>query len=84
MVGVVVGVVGRAHGVHGEVAVDVRTDEPERRFASGQRLRAEDRPATFTVRSSRDHSGRLLVRFEESWVPEHPVGDSAAGGEDRT
>ena len=26
----------------------------------------------------------LLVRFEESWVPEHPVGDSAAGVEDRT
>lgn len=32
---VTVGVVGRAHGVHGELYVDARTDEPERRFAPG-------------------------------------------------
>jgi 16S rRNA processing protein RimM len=62
---VVVGVIGRAHGVHGEVAVGLRTDEPERRFARGQVLRQEGGTRLFTVQSARDHSGRLLVRFAE-------------------
>lgn len=65
LVEVVVGVVGRAHGVRGDVAVDLRTDEPERRFAAGARLRVEDAARVLTVASSRWHSGRLLVRFEE-------------------
>ena len=60
---VVVGVIGRAHGVRGEVVVQPRTDEPERRFAPGQQLRAEGSPTTFTVVSRRDHSGRMLVQF---------------------
>ena len=30
-----VGKIGRAHGIRGDVAIDVRTDEPERRFAAG-------------------------------------------------
>jgi len=58
-------VIGRAHGVRGEVAVVPRTDEPERRFAPGQRLRAEGSGRIFTVGAARDHSGRLLVHFEE-------------------
>ena len=62
---VVVGVIGRAHGIRGDVAVDVRTDEPDLRFTDGAVLRAEDGRRTFTVDSSRDHSGRLLVRFAE-------------------
>ncbi len=32
---VVVGRIGRAHGIRGELNVDLRTDEPERRFAPG-------------------------------------------------
>ena len=60
---VVVGVVGRAHGTRGEVGIDVRTDEPDRRFAPGAVLRREDGGPDLTVESSRDHSGRLLVRF---------------------
>ena len=32
---VVVGRIGKPHGIRGEVTVDVRTDEPERRFAAG-------------------------------------------------
>jgi 16S rRNA processing protein RimM len=62
---VVVGVIGRAHGVRGDVAVVPRTDEPERRFAEGATLRAEDSARVFTVADARDHSGRLLVRFAE-------------------
>ncbi|KRF18026.1 ribosome maturation factor RimM [Nocardioides sp. Soil797] len=37
----VVGRIGKPHGIRGEVTVDVRTDEPERRFAVGTTLRAE-------------------------------------------
>ena len=62
----VVGVIGRPHGVRGEVVVELRTDEPERRFAPGQVLREEGGTRHFTVRSVRQHSGRLLVRFAES------------------
>jgi 16S rRNA processing protein RimM len=62
---IVVGVIGRPHGVRGEVAVELRTDEPERRFAPGQVLGEEGGTRHFTVRSVRDHSGRLLVRFAE-------------------
>jgi len=60
----VVGRVGRPHGLHGEVAVEVRTDDPATRFAVGAVLATEpaDR-GPLTVSSSRWHSGRLLVRF---------------------
>ena len=62
---VIVGVIERAHGVRGEVAVELRTDEPERRFAPGQVLGEEGGSRAFTVRSVRDHSGRFLVKFAE-------------------
>lgn len=44
--------------------MESRTDEPDRRFAAGARLRASDGRRTFTVAGSRWHSGRLLVRLE--------------------
>jgi 16S rRNA processing protein RimM len=64
VVRLVVGRVGRAHGIRGDVAVDVRTDEPEMRFAPGARLETDppDR-GPLTVAETREHSGRLLVRF---------------------
>ncbi|ABW10604.1 16S rRNA processing protein RimM [Parafrankia sp. EAN1pec] len=45
---VVVGRVGRPHGIRGDVTVDVRTDLPERRFAPGARLvrQVADGPAS--------------------------------------
>jgi 16S rRNA processing protein RimM len=66
---VIVGRVGRPHGIRGEVIVAVRTDEPEQRFAVGATLKAglapdEDAPAvTLRVAASRWHSGQLLVAF---------------------
>lgn len=59
-----VGRIGRAHGVRGEVSVDVSTDDPGVRFAPGSSL-ATDRPGLgpLTVESVRPHTGRLLVRF---------------------
>lgn len=63
---VVVGRVGRAHGVRGEVTVDLRTDEPDRRFAPGVTLRPEPSSrSSLTVRSTRPHGTRLLVTFEQ-------------------
>ncbi len=68
---VVVGRVGKPHGLRGDLTVEVRTDEPERRFAPGAALRAQaPRGSAFglsslTVASTRWHSSRLLVRFEE-------------------
>jgi 16S rRNA processing protein RimM len=61
----VVGVIGRPHGLRGEVAIDLRTDEPERRFAPGAVVRPEGGGKPFTVSSTRWHSGRLLVAFAE-------------------
>jgi 16S rRNA processing protein RimM len=61
-----VGVVVRAHGLRGELGVDVRTDSPAQRFAPGSVLiarRAGAPDSTLTVESTRDHSGKLLVRF---------------------
>ena len=61
----VVGRIGHAHGVKGEVSVEVRTDDPERRYADGSVL-ATDPPerGPLTVLGVRAHHGRLLVRFE--------------------
>jgi len=50
---VLVGRVGKPHGIKGEVTLDVRTDEPDRR------------PSSLTVIRSRWHQSTLLVTFEE-------------------
>ncbi|MGW5880151.1 ribosome maturation factor RimM [Nocardiopsis terrae] len=61
----VVGRIGRAHGIRGDVAVDVRTDDPDARFTVGAVLRTDPASAgPLTIASTRRHSGRLLVRFE--------------------
>ena len=68
---VLVGRIGKPHGIRGEVTIDVRTDEPERRFAPGAVLPAEPpRGSATTLRSltvahARWHQSVLLVRFEE-------------------
>ncbi len=60
----VVGRIGRAHGIKGDVFVEVRTDEPELRLGPGAVL-LTDPAATgpLTVESGKVHSGRLLIRF---------------------
>ena len=70
---VVVGRIGKAHGIKGEVSVEPRSDEPERRFADGAVLgtrtprgtepHSTHRPTTLTVRRTRWHLSRLLVTF---------------------
>ena len=60
----VVGRIGRAHGIRGQVTVEVRTDDPDTRFAPGTSLVTE--PAErgpLTVADARYHSGVLLLSF---------------------
>lgn len=59
------GVIGRPHGVRGNVTVQPRTDEVERRFAIGARLRSEDGRRMLTVTECRFQQGRLWVGFDE-------------------
>ncbi|MFC8921460.1 ribosome maturation factor RimM [Cellulosimicrobium sp. NPDC057127] len=57
--------IGKAHGLRGEVALDLRTDDPESRIAVGSALPTEPADAgPLTVASVRVHQGRWLVRFE--------------------
>ena len=83
---VIVGRIGKAHGVHGEVSVEPSTDEPERRFAVGAHLALQapsggtpraERPTGLTVRSSRAHQSRLLVGFGE--VADRDAAESLRG-----
>src|SRR3954454_17772540 len=59
---VVVGRVGRPQGVKGEVTVEVRTDDPDDRFADGAVLTTET--GTLTVESLRYQGKYLVVAFE--------------------
>lgn len=58
---VIVGTVGRAHGLRGQVTVRPRTDSVEDRFAPGAQLTAGGRQLTVTGYSSQQ--GRLVVAF---------------------
>jgi 16S rRNA processing protein RimM len=71
---VVVGRIGRPHGIRGEVVIGVRTDEPDLRFAVGATLDARSTSddagpengaggERLTVTAVRWHSGQLLVAF---------------------
>ncbi|WP_425954518.1 ribosome maturation factor RimM [Xylanimonas sp. McL0601] len=68
----VVARVARAHGLRGEVSLDLRTDDPETRLAVGEQLATEPASAgPLTILSVRVHQSRWLVRFAE-------VGDRTA------
>ncbi len=58
-----VGRIGRAHGILGEATIEVRTDEPDRRFAIGNKLQS-DAHGQLTITSGRVHNGILLLGFE--------------------
>jgi len=59
----VVGRIGKPHGIRGELTVEVRTDAPEIRFAPGSVLVTDPaRVGPIAVEAVRWHSGRLLLR----------------------
>jgi 16S rRNA processing protein RimM len=80
---VVVGRIGKPHGIRGEVTVDVRTDEPESRFADGAVLRAQPPRGSasglteLTVARTRWHQGVLLVTFAE--IADRTAAEGARG-----
>jgi 16S rRNA processing protein RimM len=77
---VIVGRIGRPHGIRGEFVIGVRTDEPDARFAVGATLRVDRDPPDgppgrqLTIASARWHSGQLLVGFAG-------IADRTAAGE---
>lgn len=80
---VVVGRIVRPHGIRGEVAVDVRSDDPADRFATGAKLFTSPDTGPLTIEYARPHrSGgrnRLLVAFEE--VPDREAAEQMRGVE---
>jgi 16S rRNA processing protein RimM len=58
----VIGRIGRAHGVRGDLFVEPMTDEPDHRYADGTVLMTSDN-TTLTVATSKWHSGRFVVHF---------------------
>jgi 16S rRNA processing protein RimM len=80
----VVGRVVKAHGVAGELVVDVRTDDPAARFAPGSTLRAKAsgrqegaQEHSFVVDDVRPHGARLLVRL--AGVTDRDAADALRG-----
>ena len=59
----VVGRIGREHGVLGEATIDVQTDDPDLRFKVGSKLTL-DSGQELTIKSSRWHNQILLLGFE--------------------
>ena len=59
---IVVGRIGKPHGVRGEVTVEPRTDEPQLRFADGAVLLTDTE--SLRIESVRFHQGTPLIAFE--------------------
>ncbi|ADG98426.1 16S rRNA processing protein RimM [Segniliparus rotundus DSM 44985] len=77
-----VGRIAKSHGLTGEVAVEIRTDDPERRFAPGSTLllrmpKAKQADKALHVLSAREHASHLLVTFAE--VMDRAAADSLRG-----
>ena len=64
---VVVARIGKAHGLRGEVTVQVLTGAPDERFVPGATFATEPQSAgPLVLRSARDHNGILLLGFERT------------------
>lgn len=76
-----VGRVRRAHGIRGELVVELLTDEPDAIFASGRRVFAGDRHGSLTsgaaelrVLRATPFKGGLIVAFEG--IPDKTAADT--------
>jgi 16S rRNA processing protein RimM len=75
-----VGAIVRPHGIHGEVSVYVRTDEPDARFRPGAVLVTEPASAgPLTIETVRPHQGRLIITF--AGVADRNAADALRGVE---
>lgn len=72
--------IGRAHGLKGEVTVELHTDIPAERLAVGARFDTEPAAAgPLTVVKTRTQAGRWYVLFEE--ITTRELADAARGAE---
>ena len=65
----VVGFLRRAHGLHGEMIMDLHTDFPER-LRSGRKLFVGDEHKAMTLSGTRPHAKGILVKFKGIETPE--------------
>src|SRR5919108_3228759 len=65
----VVGFLRRAHGVHGEMIMNLHTDFPDR-FRSGRKLFIGEEHKPITLASARPHAKGMLVRLKGVETPE--------------
>jgi 16S rRNA processing protein RimM len=77
-----VGRVVKAHGISGELVVEIRTDDPASRFAPGNTLRAKrsrdsGEGVRYVVADAREHGARLLVRL--AGVDDRDTADALRG-----
>jgi 16S rRNA processing protein RimM len=73
-----VGRIARPQGVRGEVVVELRTDDPETRFAPGTVLATDPEVVgPLTVGRVRWQGARLVVRFRN--IPDRAAADSLRG-----
>ncbi|MFC7458758.1 ribosome maturation factor RimM [Brachybacterium sp. GCM10030267] len=78
---VIVATIGRAHGLRGEVALNLRTDQPEERLAPGTvfEVAGGQGQRTLTVRGTRLQQDRWYATFEE--VTDRTGAESLRGAE---
>ncbi|WP_062377198.1 ribosome maturation factor RimM [Demequina pelophila] len=70
--------IGRAHGLRGEVSVELRTDIPEDRLIPGEAYETEPAEAgPLTIARVRVQSGRWYVQFEE--IGDRTAAENARG-----
>ena len=74
---IAVGHVTKAHGIRGEVAVEIRSDNPDR-FAEGATLFTDD-GRSLTIERAHAHGARMLVKFSE--VDDRHAGEALRGHE---
>jgi hypothetical protein len=70
---IAVGHVTKAHGIRGEVAVEIRSDNPDR-FVEGATLFTDD-GRSLTIERAHAHGARMLVKFSE--VDDRHAGEPA-------
>ncbi len=69
----VVGKLRRAHGVRGEMIMEVMTDFPER-LSKGKQVFLGEQRQTVTIRGKRNHAEGMLIAFEGYETPESMAG----------
>jgi 16S rRNA processing protein RimM len=64
-----VGFLRRAHGVHGEMFMDLHTDFPDR-LRAGRKLFVGEKHKPMTLASARSHANGMLIKFKNVETPE--------------